>query len=279
MLNKYSLNLFIILLTLASCTKKIDRINLKQNMENIKNIPQPKWDNLVRQKIYFGHQSVGYNMIDGIEAILNENPNIKLNIKKGKNIDLFNIPIFAHDNNGSNRDTKAKIDDFCNTLKNGLGNTVDIAGFKFCYVDIENDSDIKGIFDYYKMKMNEISLKFPKVKIIHFTVPIKSLQAGPKGFIKKLLGKDIGIKDNMARLYFNELLVNEYKDHFIFDLAEAESTYSDGSREYSEVDGKTIFTMIPAYTNDGGHLSKKGKLIIGSDLLIFLTNLPNGRNN
>jgi len=279
MLNKYILNLFIILSVLTSCTKKNDRINLKQNMENIKNIPQSKWDSLVQQKVYFGHQSVGYNIIDGMEIILKENPNIKLSIKKGKGIDLFNMPVFAHDNNGSNRDTKAKIDDFCNTLEDGLGNVVDIAGFKFCYVDINNDSDIKGIFEYYKMKMNEISLKFPKVKIIHFTVPIKSLQAGPKGFIKKLLGKDIGIKDNIARQHFNELLVNEYKDHFIFDLAEAESTYSDGSREYSDIDGKKVYTMIPAYTIDGGHLSKKGKLIIGGDLLIFLTNLPNGRNN
>ena len=248
-------------------------------MENLKKIPQKNWDQLSKQRIYFGHQSVGYNMMDGIEIILKENQNIKLLIKKGKDPDFFKLPVFAHDNNGSNRDTKAKIDDFCNTLEDGLGNVVDIAGFKFCYVDINNDSDIKGIFEYYKMKMNEISLKFPKVKIIHFTVPIKSLQAGPKGFLKKLLGKDIGIKDNIARQQFNELIINEYKDQLVFDLAKAESTYSDGSREYSEVDSKKIFTMIPAYTNDGGHLSKKGKLIIGGEFLMYLANISDGRQN
>jgi len=248
-------------------------------MENLKKIPQKKWDQLSKQRIYFGHQSVGYNMLDGIEMILNENLNIKLNIKKGKDLNFFKSPVFAHDNNGSNRDPKAKIDDFCNTVESGLGEKVDLAGFKFCYVDIENDSDIKGVFDYYKRRMNEISLKYPNIKIIHFTVPIKSLQSGPKSMVKKLLGKDIGIKDNIARQQFNELLVNEYKDQLIFDLAKSESTYSDGSREYSEVDGKTIFTMIPAYTNDGGHLSKKGELIIGGEFLMYLANISDGRQN
>ncbi len=204
--------------------------------------------------------------------ILNGNPNIKLNIQKGKNTDLFDKPVFAHDNNGSNRDPKAKIDDFCDTVKNGLGDKVDMAGFKFCYVDMENGSDVQKIFKHYKKRMDEISLKYPNIKVVHFTCPIKSLQSGPKGLIKKILGKDIGINDNIVRQQFNELLVNEYKNQLIFDIAKIESTYPDGSRAYSEVNGEKIYTMVPAYTNDGGHLSKKGKLIIGSEFIIFLVN-------
>lgn len=279
MILKNTLIFFLLFLILTSCSGEDNVKNTTYYMSSLKNIPQEKWNQLSRQKIYFGHQSVGYNMLDGIEMILNKNQNIKLNIKKGKDLNFFKSPVFAHDNNGSNRDPKAKIDDFCNTMENGLGNAVDIASFKFCYVDIENGSDVKGLFDYYKRRMNEIFLKFPKVKIIHFTVPIKSLQSGPKAMVKKLLGKDIGIKDNITRQEFNELLLKEYKDKALFDLAKAESTYSNGNREYSEKNGKKIYTMIPAYTNDGGHLSKKGKLIIGGEFLMFLANLSDGRQN
>ncbi len=276
---KNTLIFFLLFLIITSCSREDNVKNTTYYMSSLKNIPQQKWDQLAQQKIYFGHQSVGYNMMDGIEMVLKENQNIKLNIKKGKDLNFFKSPVFAHDNNGSNRDPKAKIDDFCDTIDNGLGEKVNLAGFKFCYVDIEDGSNVKEIFDYYKKRMNEISLKYPNIKIIHFTAPIKSLQSGSKGFIKKLLGKDIGIKDNIARQQFNELLVNEYKNQLIFNLAKTESTYPDGKREYSEADGKKIFTMIPAYTNDGGHLSEKGKLIIGGDFLIFLANLSNGRQN
>ncbi len=271
---KNIISFLILLFVLTSCEKKTNNLTKIINiMETIKDVPQKEWDLLANKKIFFGHQSVGYNMIDGIETILKESSNIKLNIKKGKDLNLFISPVFAHNNNGSNRDPKSKIDAFCKAMEEGLGDKVDMAGFKFCYVDFEDGSDALEIFNYYKKKMDEITIKYPKVKIIHFTCPIRSLQKGPKGIIKKLLGKDIGIKDNIARQEFNELLLKEYKGKAVFDLAKAESTYSDGSREYSEVDGKKIFTMIPAYTNDGGHLSKKGKLIIGSDFLFFLANL------
>ena len=277
MINRYLIYIFILVLT--SCTNNENNIYTMQTMENLKKVPQKKWDQLSQQRIYFGHQSVGYNMVDGMEMILKENSNIKLNIKKGKDLSIFQSPVFAHDNNGSNRDPKLKIDDFFKTIENGLGDKVDIAGFKFCYVDIESSSDVKGIFAHYKKKMDEITVKYPKVKIVHFTVPIKSLQSGVKGMIKKLLGKDIGLKDNITRQEFNELLIKEYKDQSLFDLAKAESTYPNGKREFTEENDQNIYTMIPAFTNDGGHLSKKGKLAIGSEFLIFLAELSDGGNN
>ena len=243
-------------------------------MDKIKNISQNKWDLLSTQKIYFGHQSVGYNMVDGMEVVLKENPNIKLSIKKGKDSDLFKDPIFAHDNNGSNRDPKLKIDDFCSTIDHiGIDKGVDFIGFKFCYVDIEKGTNVHELFSYYKRKIKALSLKYPDLNIIHYTVPLKSLQSGSKAFIKKLLGKDIGIQDNIVRNEFNDLLRKEYQDQIIFDIAEIESTFTDGRRSFSEVNGNKVYTMVPTYTNDGGHLSKKGKKRIGEDYLCFLAEI------
>ncbi len=241
-------------------------------MNKIKIISQKKWDQLGLQKIYFGHQSVGYNMVDGMEVVLKANPNIRLNIKKGKDSDLFKIPVFAHDNNGLNRDPKSKIDDFYNTVQK-ISSSIDIAGFKFCYVDVERGINVNELFSYYKKQMKEIALSYPDLTLIHYTVPLKSLQSGPKAFIKNLLGKDIGIEDNIIRNEFNTLLRKEYPDPIIFDIAKIESTFANGKRLFSEVNGKKIYTMVPAYTNDGGHLSKVGKKKIGEEYLCFLAEI------
>jgi len=272
MIKVYVSYVLIIFLILTSCSK--NNISTNQNtMDKIKNINQNKWNLFSKKKIYFGHQSVGYNMIDGIEMILIENPNIKLNIKKGKDLNLFNSPVFAHDDNGSNRNPKSKIDDFCVTIENGLGDKVDIAGFKFCYVDVEKGTNVNDLFSYYKKQMNEVALKYPNVIFIHYTVPLKSLQIGPKALIKKILGKDIGVEDNMVRNEFNDLLRKEYRDQGIFDIAKIESTFTDGKRSFSEVNDKKVYTMIPSFTNDGGHLSMSGKKRIGKEYLCFLAEI------
>jgi hypothetical protein len=268
MVKGYKYYAFIILFVLTSCSEN-NNINNQDNMDKIKSINQKVWNQLSQQKIYFGHQSVGYNMVDGMEMILKENPNIQLDIRKGKDLNLFKNPVFAHDNNGSNGDPKSKIDDFYNTVKK-IGSSIDIAGFKFCYVDVEKGTNVNDLFSYYKKQMKEIALNHPDLTLIHYTVPLKSLQSGPKGLIKKILGKDIGVEDNMVRNEFNDLLRKEYRDQVVFDIAKIESTFTDGKRSFSEVDGKKVYTMVPTYTNDGGHLSQKGKVKIGSEFMLFL---------
>ncbi len=54
------------------------------------------------------------------------------------------------------------------------------------------------------------------------------------------------------------------------DLAKYESTFPDDKREFTVVKNKKIYAMIPAYTDDGGHLSKIGEYNIGLQFLLFL---------
>ena len=77
---------------------------------------------------------------------------LDLNIVKGNDLDFFKNPVFAHASNGKNGDPKSKIDDLYQDMENGLGKKVDIAGFKFCYVDIKDDTDVNEIFEYYKIE-------------------------------------------------------------------------------------------------------------------------------
>lgn len=275
MIKNISICIFIIFFT--ACIKENDRDNILINMNSINNVSQEKWDKLAGKKIFFGHRSVGYNMIDGIKAHLAENPNLKLNIEEGNSPSFFDHPVFAHSKNGQNTDPKSKIDAFYKELDGGLGDKVDIAGFKFCYIDFDNSTDINEIFLKYKLKMNEISDKYPHIKIIHFTVPLRTFQRGPKEFIKKLIGKDIGLADNTARQQFNDLLLNEFKEQPIFDLAKYESTYLDGQREFSIINNEKIYSMVPIYSTDGGHLSEIGKHYLGGKLLLFLVEESSGR--
>lgn len=282
MIKKLSiLHIFILFITLFSCGKEVnDSINVIQEMENtLNNIPNKKWKTLATKRIYFGHQSVGFNIVDGLEMHSTKIPEMKLNLQLGNELELFNSPVFAHSSNGKNGNPKSKIDAFYQKMEEGLGENTDIAGFKFCYVDFNTETNISDVFDHYKKKINKLVQKYPKVKIVHFTAPLTSLQKGPKGFVNKLLGRDIGIEDNYVREQFNNLLRQEYKDQYIFDLAKYESISSDGSRNYTLKNDEKVYSMLPTYTNDGGHLSKTGKYFISGKLLLFLMEETNDRNN
>ena len=82
-------NVLILIFLLNSCTKDRKLPNNDNHMKIIKTIKQAQWDKLANKKIYFGHQSVGYNMIDGVELILKENPKIGIKIKEGDDIKAF----------------------------------------------------------------------------------------------------------------------------------------------------------------------------------------------
>lgn len=248
-------------------------IDKELRSSTLKNIPQSKWDSLASKKIYFGHQSVGNNILDGIKSHLKENPNISLHIANSHSPGIFNKPVFAHSPIGNNGDPKSKIDAFCSSVENGLGNTVDIAGFKFCYADFNTGTDVSNVFEYYTKRMTEIQSKFPKLKIVHFTVPIRSLQKGPKGFINKMLGREIGVTDNKVRQRFNSLMLREFDGREIFDISGLESTFPNGTRCFTLVENDSVYSMVSSYTYDGGHLSESGKYWIGLHLLKYLSEL------
>ena len=78
----------------------------------------------------------------------------------------------------------------------------------------------------------------------------------------------------MNRQIYNEMIIEKYSGiDPIFDIAAIESTYPDGRRSSFTRKGKVYYTLIPDYTNDGGHLNDLGKSIVAEKLLLFLINL------
>ena len=243
----------------------------------IKDVPAEAWQKLAQKKIYFGHQSVGYNIMDGVRYIMKENPQIKLNIVETNDPARFNVPLFAHSSIGKNEDPRSKCEDFDNVIAKKIAGKVDIAFFKFCYVDIVSNTDVNKLFATYNETLLSMKEKYPTAMFVHMTVPLTVAQTGPKVWIKKIIGRPIGgYDDNIKREQFNTLLRKEYSTKEpIFDLAGIESIFPDGTRSTLEKDSKEYPALVPVYTNDGGHLNELGRKVVAEQLLIFLATLAN----
>ena len=241
-------------------------------LEEVSNV---KWSSLAQKRIYFGHQSVGFNIIDGLNKIVKQNPDIKLNILKAGDSVEGNDSFFAHSQVGKNRNPISKIKDFSQVINNGMGEKLDIAFLKFCYVDITKNTDVDDLFENYKKELSILKESYPNTKFIHVTAPLKTVQTGVLAIVKKVIGKPAGgYESNIMRNKFNKRLDEEYRGKEpIFDLARVEATRSDGSLQTFSHGGETYVSLYPKYTNDGGHLNNHGQKAVAEQLLLMLTDL------
>lgn len=272
-------NLIVSILTLSflltACGEDVMQ-STKSPFMSINDVPESAWQRLASKRIYFGHQSVGKNIITGIEDIVKENPKINLHIIETTDLNSFDTPVFAHSRVGKNLDPKSKCDAFTELMDKGIGQQTQVAFLKFCYVDISESTDIDQVFNMYKRMMADLKSRFLTTTFVHITLPLTTIQTGIKTKIKMIIGREIeGLQDNIKREQFNQKLREEFKDKDpIFDLATLESTFPDGSRATFTYDGKTYYRLIPEYAYDEGHLNEFGRKIIAEQLLIFLANLP-----
>ncbi len=244
------------------------------SFSSIQEVPESVWQKLAEKNLYFGHQSVGFNILDGITDIMVENPQIKLNIVKTQEAADFSVPLFAHSAIGQNASPQSKIDAFAEILKNGIGEKTDVAFLKFCYLDVNTGTAVENVFEQYKNRLSDLHKQFPHVMFIHFTVPLTSQQTGPKAWVKTILRKPLrGYDDNIVRNRYNALLRAEYQGKEpIFDIAAIESTFPDGKRASFTRDKQVYYTLVEDYTDDGAHLNKTGRRVVAEQLLLFLVN-------
>lgn len=258
---------------LISCGGEMEQ--KKTTYNSLKDVPDTTWEKLSKKTFYFGHQSVGYNILDGVQDIMNEYPQIKLKIVEGTDAADMAPGTLAHSTVGQNTKPKTKIDDFVGYIDGGIGKAADAAALKLCYVDILADAHPETLFREYGKEMEKIRSEYPGLTIIHFTAPLTTMQAGLKAWVKKIIGRPLGgSKENINRHTYNEMLRAKYKGKEpILDIARIESTFPDGTRSTFEVDGKTYYSMVPKYTNDGGHLNEVGRKKVAEQLILLLANL------
>lgn len=233
------------------------------------------FDKLGAKSIYFGHMSVGNNIMEGVQDILRENPDAELDVRETESIDPAGKGLFAHSPIGDNMHPLKKIANFKTKIANNIGDHADIAFFKFCYIDIKADRDTEQVLTTYQQTMSRLKQKYPKTTFVHVTVPLTVVQTGWKVPVKKLIGKAPGgYLDNIVRNRFNQKLIGAYAGKEpVFDLARVEATRPDGSVVTFKWEGKTYLGMSGYYASDGRHLNAQGRRYAAEQLIVFLANI------
>lgn len=220
-------------------------------------------------RVFFGHQSVGANIVSGIEDLQAQVGEPRIRIAKLGSIEIPDGQgIFLHTAIGQNEQPISKCQDFRRILTEDLDGRVDIALFKFCYIDFDDKSDVDAIFATYSKTMDELKQKYPNTAFIHVTTPLRSIEGGLGTWAREIMGRPNRTKlANAKRNEFNRLLRERYSTDPIFDLAASMSTYPDRRRESFRINGTVYYSMVPGYTDDGGHLNTVGRTYAAADLV------------
>lgn len=244
--------------------------DLERHLASLDAVPQRAWERLAARRIWFGHQSVGFNIIEGVLELLRARPSIALRVIESDDPRPADGPALIHARLGANVDPDSKIRGFAERMDAGIGAWADIALFKLCYADIHAGTDVAAVASRLIGSTDAIARRFPDVALVHCTVPLTALPSAPKRWAKRLLGKPVReFADNAKRAEFNGLLRDRHgRMGLLFDIARIESTRPDGRPERNGT------AMHGAYTADRGHLNARGRLAVAAEFLRCLAEVP-----
>jgi lysophospholipase L1-like esterase len=227
-------------------------------------------ERVAQRSIYFGHQSVGENLLDGLRDLALE-AGVPLRIAEARSASALKPGTFGHTFVAENGDPLRKLRSF----EQAMGPQpapVDIAFVKFCYVDIDAATDAKALFGRYRAAIDGLRAKHPGTTFVHVTLPLTEEQGGARALAKRLLGRAPGgTIENLRREEYNALLRRAYAGREpLFDLARVESTAPDGSAVRVQWNGREAPALAAAYTDDGGHLNAVGRRRAARELVSVL---------
>lgn len=227
-----------------------------------------EWQVLEKKRIVFGHQSVGYNILDGIKRLA-ERDGVKIDIHEQRTATA--VKGISHFTIGNNGDPRSKIRDFAAAIDADATQGADIALMKLCYADFNAATDARQLADDYIAGLESLAQRHPDTNFVAVTVPLTAVQTGPKAWIKRLLGEQPrGASDNLRRAEFNTRLRERYLSAGrLFDIARVEAEPA-GRVCKVPVDGQEAEALCPELTNDGGHLNERGQELAAAAFLDFI---------
>jgi hypothetical protein len=246
-------------------------------------VPEDSWKRLREARIFFAHQSVGSNILRGLERIEKRRPAFVPSISAFAGgpesprqratrpaAGLFHAPA------GKNGDPLAKVAEFERVLLTSHegpdsddGSQFELALLKLCYADIGRATDVKALFSAYCSAVERIERARPSLRVIHCTVPLRTAGQGAKAAVKRLVGAGTA-EANAARGRFNDMMRARFPAERIFDIAHAESRCPDGSQASDAAGGARWPALCEAYSRDGGHLNELGQEVLARELLLSL---------
>lgn len=260
---------------LTGCNNSHDESNkevdMKVDLLPISDTIRQALSKIKDKKIVFAHHSVGGNLLDGIESLAKE-VGVKFSVDNLESVSLGNQNAFIEFTPGKNQQPYTKVDGFVEQLEKLNQEFIpDVAFMKFCFIDFSPETNVDKVFNYYKKNIEKLKNKKSRTLFVHFTVPLMESPNDIKSRIKRFLGRDVWVDtSNVTRAKFNELLFKSFPNDPIFDIAKFESTRLDGNRQTFSYKGKTYYSLISEYTDDGSHLNKFGQRFVALEFVKFI---------
>ena len=228
-------------------------------------------EKLSRQTIFFGHQSVGADIVQGVRELMAEDPRLQLKLVHSSDPELVMGPALIDASIGENRKPESKNHAFAAIMAKGIGQRGGIAVFKYCYIDIDASTDVPKMFAAYRQTIDDVKRAYPHLTIVHITVPLTVIEHDWKTQLRVLLGRITDRDLNAKRNQYNKLLKERYSETDpLFDLATVESTRADGSRTVVSAGKEKVYYLAPELTYDGGHLNAIGRRLAAQQFLITI---------
>ncbi len=245
----------------------------RTELPSLRSVSDSQWSRLAATRIFFGHQSVGGNVMDGVADVLKDHPGIALRVVESRTAD--SQPGFFHAAVGRNDYPLEKFKDFAAIASNGFGGAGGIAMVKLCYVDIHRHTDPQALFDEYRSAVATVKSRNPSVTIVHVTTPMTVNENWKGRVMASLRGFATQRERNVVRHRYNELMRRAYEGKEpLFDLALLESRFPDGRLSRFQAGDEAVPLLVPEYTSDGSHLNVAARRMVAEQLLITLARLP-----
>ncbi|MGH9148193.1 MAG: hypothetical protein ACRD1Q_15895 [Vicinamibacterales bacterium] len=215
-------------------------------------------------RVYFAHQSVGSNILDGLASLARE-AGIALRVDPPDQ--HTNAPGIWQGMAGRNGHPESKIQYFTDAMASLEARLPQVALMKFCYVDFTPSTNSETLFKGYQDAMTSWQRRYATVRFVPVTVPLTTRPSSLKDSVKRLMGRTVRKDEaNARRAVFNQRLRETYRGRPLFDLARIESTRPDGSLEsFKGRDGTPAGALFPGYTTDGGHLNELGRQLAATE--------------
>jgi hypothetical protein len=259
-------------LSLAGCaTATIEEAASQETNDTVQTSMTQAFERARGARVFFSHHSVGRNLIEGVQLWSAEQPGGGVQLLPLEQAVSKPGPVWLHASGGRNGEPQSKVDFFVQAIDRQAERQPRLAFMKFCYVDFNPDTDVDRLFAYYQGAIDGLKSRHPGVIFGHVTVPLTRHPTELKWRLYRMLGRSVWEDEaNIKRQAFNGRLLQTFGKDPIFDLARAESTHADGSREAYERDGKTYYALDARYAADEGHLNELGRRELGAELVRFV---------
>jgi lysophospholipase L1-like esterase len=224
-------------------------------------------EQLGQHRVFFAHQSVGGNLIEGLQVLARENA-VSLQVRDVARDPSVPNQTFGHVFVGENGKPLAKLDEYRDRLLKQRSAPPELAMVKLCFLDFTASTDPQAVFARYQSDLATLRAQLPTTRFVHVTTPLTTIETGPKAWLKRLLGRaPWGVVENQKREQYNQLMRSAYAGREpLFDLATLESTAEDGSKTLTTWGDTRTPAMTPAYTDDGNHLGPHGERVAARSL-------------